>query len=94
MKVRPIGTSLLIELIEPAKSELGLVIRKEDQTVFTGEIIAISKHLEQGFVEHGGISQGDTIIFVGRFVDTPIDKQYIIDAEQIIGVLEIDEESN
>jgi len=94
MRVRPIGTSLLIELIEPAKSELGLVIRSEDQTVFTGEIIAISKHLEQGFVEHGGISQGDTIIFVGRFVDTPIKNQYIIDAEQIIGVLEIDEESN
>ena len=85
---------MLIELIEPAKSELGLVIRKEDQTVFTGEIITISKHLEQGFVEHGGINKGDTVIFVGRFVDTPINKQYIIDAEQIIGVLEIDEESN
>ena len=94
MMIRPIGTSLLIELIEPAKSELGLVIRSEDQTVFTGEIIAISKHLEQGFVEHGGIEQGDTVIFVGRFVDTPIKNQYIIDAEQIIGVLEFDEESN
>jgi len=94
MRIRPIGTSLLIELIEPAKSELGLVIRKEDQTVFTGEIIAISKHLEQGFVEHGGINKGDTVIFVGRFVDTLVKNHYIIDAEQIIGVLELDKEGN
>lgn len=94
MMIRPIGTSLLIELIEPAKRESGLLIKKEDKTVFTGKIITISKHLEQGFVEHGGIEQGDTVIFVGRFVDTPIKNQYIIDAEQIIGVLEIDEESN
>ena len=94
MKVRPIGTSLVIELIERAKRESGLVIKQADQSVFTGEILAISKHLEQGFVKHGGIKQGDTIIFVGRCVDTPIDGQYIIDAEQIIGVLEFDEESN
>ena len=90
MNVRPIGTSLLIELIEPAKSELGLVIRKEDQTVFTGEIIALSQHLKG----QDQLNKGDTVIFVGRFVDTPIDKQYIIDAEQIIGVLEFDEEGN
>ena len=94
MKVRPIGTSLVIELIEPAKRESGLVIRKEQETVFTGEIIEISKHLEQGFVKHGGIKAGDTIIFVGHCVDTPIDGQYIIDADQIIGVLEFDEEGD
>ena len=90
MRVRPIGTSLLIELIEPARRESGLVIRQEEQTVFTGEIINLSSHLKS----HGGIHKGDTVIFVGRCVDTPIDGQYIIDAEQIIGVLEIDEEGN
>jgi len=90
MKIKPIGTSLVIELIEPAKRESGLVIRKEEQTVFTGEILSLSTHLEA----HGGIHKGDTVIFVGHCVETPIDQQYIIDAEQIIGVLEFDEESN
>lgn len=90
MRIRPIGTSLLIELIEPAKSELGLVIRKEDQTVFTGEIIALSQHLEG----QDQLKKGDTVIFVGRFVDTPVKNHYIIDAEQIIGVLELDKEGN
>ena len=88
MRVRPIGTSLLIELIEPAKRESGLVIRQEEQTVFTGEILNLSHHLES----NGSLFKGDTVIFVGRCVDTPIDGQYIIDAEQIIGVLELDEE--
>ena len=90
MRVRPIGTSLLIELIEPAKRESGLVIRQEEQTVFTGEILNLSHHLES----NGSLFKGDTVIFVGRCVDTPIDGQYIIDAEQIIGVLELDEEGN
>ena len=90
MRIRPIGTSLLIELIEPAKSELGLVIRKEDQTVFTGEIIALSQHLEG----QDQLKKGDTVIFVGRFVDTLVKNHYIIDAEQIIGVLELDKEGN
>lgn len=90
MMIRPIGTSLLIELIEPARRESGLVIRQEEQTVFTGEIINLSQHLEG----QDQLKKGDTVIFVGRCVDTPIDGQYIIDAEQIIGVLEIDEESN
>lgn len=90
MKIRPIGTSLTIELIELAKRESGLVIRQEEQTVFTGEILNLSSHLEA----HGGLHKGDTVIFVGRCVDTPIDGQYIIDAEQIIGVLEFDEEGN
>lgn len=90
MRVRPIGTSLLIELIEPAKRESGLVIRQDEQTVFTGEILNLSHHLES----NGSLFKGDTVIFVGRCVDTPIDGQYIIDAEQIIGVLELDEEGN
>ena len=90
MKVRPIGTSMLIELIEPARRESGLVIRQEEQTVFTGEILNLSQHLEG----QDQLKKGDTVIFVGRFVDTPVKNQYIIDAEQIIGVLEIDEESN
>jgi len=90
MKVRPIGTSLLIELIERAKRESGLVIKQAEQSVFTGEILNLSQHLEG----QDQLNKGDTVIFVGRCVDTPIDGQYIIDAEQIIGVLEIDEESN
>jgi len=90
MRVRPIGTSLLIELIERAKRESGLVIKQQEQSVFTGEILNISQHLEG----QDQLKKGDTVIFVGRCVDTPIDGQYIIDAEQIIGVLEIDEESN
>ena len=90
MRVRPIGTSLLIELIEPAKRESGLIIRQEEQTVFTGEILNLSAHLEA----NGSLFKGNTVIFVGRCVDTPIDGQYIIDAEQIIGVLELDEEGN
>jgi len=90
MRIRPIGTSLLIELIEPAKRKSGLVIRQEEQTVFTGEILNLSSHL----TKNTELYKGMTIIFVGRCVDTPIDGQYIIDAEQIIGVLEIDEEGN
>lgn len=90
MKVRPIGTSLVIELIERAKRESGLVIKQADQSVFTGEILHLSSHLEA----NGSLFKGDTVIFVGRCVDTPIDGQYIIDAEQIIGVLELDEEGN
>ena len=90
MKVRPIGTSLVIELIERAKRESGLVIKQADQSVFTGEILHLSQHLES----NGSLFKGDTVIFVGRCVDTPIDGQYIIDAEQIIGVLEFDEEGN
>lgn len=90
MRIKPIGTSLLIELIERAKRESGLLIKKEDQTVFTAEILNLSQHLEG----QDQLKKGDTVIFVGRFVDTPIDNQYIIDAEQIIGVLEIDEEGN
>ena len=90
MMIRPIGTSLLIELIEPAKSDHGLIIRTEEQTVFTGEILNLSQHLEG----HGGIKKGDSIIFVGRFVDTPVKNQYIIDAEQILGVMDFDEEGN
>lgn len=90
MRIRPVGTSLLIELIERAKRESGLVIKQADQSVFTGEIVNLSQHLES----NGSLSKGDTVIFVGRCVDTPIDGQYIIDAEQIIGVLEFDEEGN
>lgn len=90
MRIKPIGTSLLIELIERAKRESGLVIKQAEQSVFTGEIINLSQHL-QG---QDQLNKGDTVIFVGRCVDTPIDGQYIIDAEQIIGVLEIDEEGN
>jgi len=90
MRVRPIGTSLLIELIERAKRESGLVIKQAEQSVFTGEILNLSQHLEG----QDQLNKGDTVIFVGRCVDTPIDGQYIIDAEQIIGVLELDEEGN
>ena len=86
MRIKPIGTSLLIELIERAKRESGLVIKQAEQSVFTGEIINLSQHL-QG---QDQLNKGDTVIFVGRCVDTPIDGQYIIDAEQIIGVLELD----
>ena len=90
MRIKPIGTSLLIELIEPAKRESGLVIRQEEQTVFTGEILNLSSHL----ATNTELFIGNTVIFVGRCVDTPIDGQYIIDAEQIIGVLDFDEEGN
>ena len=90
MRVKPIGTSLLIELIERAKRESGLVIKQADQSVFTGEVLRLSNHLKK----NTDLYQGMTVIFVGRCVDTPIDGQYIIDAEQIIGVLELDEESN
>lgn len=89
MRIRPIGTSLLIELVERAKRESGLVVRKQDQTVFTGEVVRLSSHLET----NSSIREGDTVIFVGRFVDTPVADRFIIDAEQIIGVLEIDEDS-
>ena len=90
MRVRPIGTSLLIELIERAKRKSGLVIKQAEDSVFTGEILCLSAHLST----NTELSVGDSVIFVGRCVDTPIDGQYIIDAEQIIGVLELDEESN
>lgn len=90
MRVKPIGTSLLIELIERAKRESGLVIKQAEQSVFTGEILNLSQHLEK----QSQLKFGDTVIFVGRCVDTPIEGQYIIDIEQIIGVLELDEESD
>ena len=86
MRVRPIGTSLLIELIERAKRESGVVIKQQDQSVFLGKVLNLSHHLES----NASLSKGDKVIFVGRCVDTPIDEQYIIDAEQIIGVLEDD----
>ena len=81
---------MLIELIERAKRESGLLIKKEDQTVFIANILSLSQHLEG----QDQLKKGDTVIFVGRFVDTPVKDHYIIDAEQIIGVLELDEEGN
>ena len=68
---------------------LGLSYGKRNRP-YSQVILNLSAHLEA----NGSLFKGNTVIFVGRCVDTPIDGQYIIDAEQIIGVLELDEEGN
>jgi co-chaperonin GroES (HSP10) len=90
MRIRPIGTSLLIEVIERATRKSGLIVKNEDRKAFIGKVLDLSEHL----AKNGLVKKADEIIFVGQFVDTPIQSQYIIDAEQIIGVLEHDENSN
>lgn len=91
MKIKPVGTSILIELIELAKNEHDLIIKSENQMVFTAEIVAVSQHLvESGFT----LTDFDTIIYVGKHVETPMKGHYIIDADQIIGVVTYDEDSN
>lgn len=90
MKIKPVGTSLVIEMIERATRKSGLVIKQADQTVFTAEVLALSQHLSA----NTELTVGDSIIFVGHSVETPVENQFIIDAEQIIGVLQFDEEGN
>ena len=91
MKIKPVGTSIVIEMIELAKKENAIVIKKENQTVFTAEIVAVSDHLiDSGFK----LNDFDTILYVGKHVETPVNGHYIIDAEQIIGVITYDEEGN
>ncbi len=91
MRIKPVGTSIVINQIDLAKSDSAIVIRTQDQTVFTAEIVSISDHLvESGFA----LADFDTIIYVGKHVETPVKGQYIIDVEQIIAVITYDEESN
>ena len=91
MRIKPVGTSIVIERIDLAKSESAIVIRTQDQTVFTAEIVAVSDHLtESNFT----LTNFDTIIYVGKHVESPVKGQYIIDVEQIIAVITYDEESD
>jgi len=90
MKIRPIGSSLLIELIERATRTSGLFVKNENEKTFIGKVLNLSEHLKM----NGHVSKGDSVLFVGHSVDTPVEGQFIIDIEQIIGVLEHDENSS
>lgn len=91
MRIKPVGTSIVIEQIDLAKNSSALVIKSANETVFTAEIVAVSDYLmESGFK----LNDFDTIIYVGKSVETPVKGHYIIDAEQIIGVITYDEEGN
>ena len=90
MRIRPIGTSLLIEVIERATRKSGLIVKNEDEKTFIGKVVSLSKHLKL----NGHVKTGDSVLFVGHHVDTPVEGQFIIDIEQIIGVLEHDEDSD
>ena len=84
MKITPVGSSLLIELIERAKRDSGLFVEDKDKTTFTGEVVALSSHLETNSI----VKVGDTVIYVGRAVETPEKGMFIIDAEQILAVID------
>ena len=90
MRIRPVGTSLLIELIERATRKSGILVKSDEDRVFIGKVLNLSTHLAM----NGHVNKGDSVLFVGRSVDTPLEGQFIIDMEQIIGVLEHDEEGN
>ena len=90
MRIRPVGTSLLIEVIERATRKSGLLVKSENDMTFIGKVVNLSAHLEM----NGHVNKGDSVLFVGQSVDTPVEGHFIIDMEQIIGVLEYDENSS
>lgn len=90
MRIKPVGTSLLIEVIERATRKSGLIVKDENKKTFIGKVVNLSEHLKM----NGHVNKGDSVLFVGHSVDTPVEGQFIIDMEQIIGVLEHDENSS
>jgi hypothetical protein len=89
MKIYPVGTSLLIELVDFEHKE-GIIVSSASSPTQTAKVLDLSSELKK----HAPFWEGMQVLFVGNHVVTPIPGQFIIDAEQVIGWIKNDEESS